>query len=312
MRLRSADRQQRGDTIVEVLIAVAVVTSVLAGAFTVSQASTLAVRDSQERGEALQLLQGQVELVRAAALKETSDATGIYGKAPIKYFCMRESDRTRSNFSLNTYPALNADNFASSVYGSDCQKIKTAAGAQTRYNIAITYDEPGGSKVFTFTNRWHGVDGKKKEQVMMYRIHPGVASLPPPAATGDALLVAPPPSGSPTCWRTYGWFAPGCWKPTAINQSSSPQSIITKCEYAWYVDSSQPPVEIYEYPGSDPKCAAGGKQTHAYTPVGPAPPGDPATADATGYYKFYKVILTNYFNNGSEPKKHSFTYRLPG
>lgn len=59
--------KQAGDTIVEVLIAVAVIAMILAGAFVVTSRSTGAVRDSEEHAQALQFLQGQVELLRAAA-----------------------------------------------------------------------------------------------------------------------------------------------------------------------------------------------------------------------------------------------------
>jgi len=60
-------RHQAGDTIVEVMIAVAVVSTLLAGAFIVTNRNTQAVRDSEEHAQALQLLQGQVELLRHAA-----------------------------------------------------------------------------------------------------------------------------------------------------------------------------------------------------------------------------------------------------
>ncbi|HSH55705.1 MAG TPA: type II secretion system protein [Candidatus Limnocylindrales bacterium] len=306
-------RQQRGDTIVEVLIAVAVVTSVLAGAFTVSQASSKAVRDSQERAEATQLLQGQIEVVRALALEQKSNTDGIYETSPHKYFCIRMSDKTRVHLDDNTLPDLSNDTFDDTVYGSECRSIKSSDGATTRYNVAITYD--ASNKVFQFTNRWDGIDGQKKQQTMSYRVHPGIATIAPPTVvsiTGDAAVVPPPPTGGTACWRQFGWFAPGCWKPRIYNNTTSPQSIITQCQYAWYTDNpSQPPVK-HTYPGSDSRCSVGGSDIHNYTPVGPAPPGDPMTANASGYYKFYKVILTNTFNNGSAPKSAAFTFRLPG
>lgn len=60
-------RRQAGDTIVEVIIAVAVISAILAGAFLVTTRSTHAIRDSEEHAQALQFLQGQVELLRTAA-----------------------------------------------------------------------------------------------------------------------------------------------------------------------------------------------------------------------------------------------------
>ncbi len=65
-------RKQTGDTIVEVLIAVAVIATILAGAFTVTNRSTRAVRDAEEHAQALQFLQGQVELLRHAAATRSS------------------------------------------------------------------------------------------------------------------------------------------------------------------------------------------------------------------------------------------------
>lgn len=61
-------RKQAGDTIVEVVIAIAVVSTILVGAFVVTNRSTRAVRDSEEHAQALQYLQGQVELLRHSAL----------------------------------------------------------------------------------------------------------------------------------------------------------------------------------------------------------------------------------------------------
>lgn len=167
MRSRLMRLGHHGDTIVEVLIAVAIVSSVLAGAFTVSQRSTLAVRDSQERGEMLQLLQGQVELVRSLALAETTPPTNnIFSTSPTSpaYFCINPAG-TRADFPaiFSALPNLNSDNFVN--YDSACQNLKN------RYNVAITFDST--SNVFTFTGRWDGVDGRKKQQQLSYRIYPG-------------------------------------------------------------------------------------------------------------------------------------------
>jgi Tfp pilus assembly protein PilV len=63
----SRSRQQSGDTIVEVLIAIVVIATVLTGGFLLSRSSLKAVRASEERSQALNLLQGQVEALRTAA-----------------------------------------------------------------------------------------------------------------------------------------------------------------------------------------------------------------------------------------------------
>ncbi len=171
MRLHSKRLSQSGDTIVEVLIAVAIVSSVLAGAFTVSQKSALAVRDSQERGEMLQLLQGQVELVRAQALQETSATSGVFAASP-KYFCMNQTSHSRENLptTTNPLPDLDNDSLNAAVYGSYCSDLGTS-GSAVRYNVAITYNTT--DKVFNFTGRWDGVGGRKDQTQLSYRIYPG-------------------------------------------------------------------------------------------------------------------------------------------
>lgn len=53
-----------GDTIVEVLVAIAVVSLVLAGAFTSTRRSANATRSAQEQGEALKIAESQVEQIK--------------------------------------------------------------------------------------------------------------------------------------------------------------------------------------------------------------------------------------------------------
>lgn len=65
-----------GDTIVEVLIAIAVVSLVLAGAFTSTRRSANSTRTSQESGEALKLAESQVEQIKSAIDNNTPDVLG--------------------------------------------------------------------------------------------------------------------------------------------------------------------------------------------------------------------------------------------
>lgn len=59
-------RGNHGDTIVEVLIAMAVVSLVLSGAYASSNRSAQATRTAQERGEATKFAESQVEQVKVA------------------------------------------------------------------------------------------------------------------------------------------------------------------------------------------------------------------------------------------------------
>lgn len=58
---------QNGDTIVEVMMAIAIVSAVLVGAFVATNRSSQTTRTAQERGEALKWAEAQVELLKAAA-----------------------------------------------------------------------------------------------------------------------------------------------------------------------------------------------------------------------------------------------------
>ncbi|MDQ3123610.1 MAG: prepilin-type N-terminal cleavage/methylation domain-containing protein [bacterium] len=59
-------RNQSGDTIVEVLIAVAIISMVLAVAYATMNRNIQTMRDNQERSEAAKLAQGQVEALKQA------------------------------------------------------------------------------------------------------------------------------------------------------------------------------------------------------------------------------------------------------
>lgn len=163
--LREKYLNNRGDTIVEVLIAIAIVSSVLAGAFTVTQKSAVAVRDSQERGEMLQLLQGQVEQVRSLASAAANDSSGVFAAG---YFCIKTVSGVpaRQNIpSLTSLPALSTDPM--SAYGT-CQ-----FGTASKYNIAVSYDNSANKKSFTFTGRWDRIRGGKDQLQLTYRVYPG-------------------------------------------------------------------------------------------------------------------------------------------
>lgn len=171
-----------GDTMVEVLIAMAVITAVLTGSFIVAQKSFVGVRDSQERSEALHILQSQIEQVRTDAINQTDETAGIYDTTP-KYFCMTTSGGvpTRQN-----QPALGspADFGDATKYDPGCKDI------QGLYNVAITYDNSdSNNKVFRFYGTWNRIGGGQDRIEMYYRVRPGLTLAPP------TVLSTPSPGG---------------------------------------------------------------------------------------------------------------------
>ncbi|MCA9325635.1 hypothetical protein KDA23_06270 [Candidatus Saccharibacteria bacterium] len=129
--------RQRGDTIVEVLISLLIISSILAGAFVLSRTSSRNVRDSEEHSQALGLLQGQVELLRTAA-----EVTG----------------------GLNGHPATFCMN-------SDAQPVNNGTClVNNRYQLAITSDGATPTSTFTFKVTWDRLGGGTSAESFVYRV----------------------------------------------------------------------------------------------------------------------------------------------
>jgi Tfp pilus assembly protein PilV len=147
----SRNRQQSGDTIVEVLIAIVVIATVLTGGFLLSRSSLKAVRASEERSQALNLLQGQVEALRTAAgrantLSGTPDFTINNTK-----FCMDSSGQPKA------YTAADCDN----------------RGDNNLYNLSITSQgkpDATGNVLFLATAQWPSLDGGNDQIQLYYKV----------------------------------------------------------------------------------------------------------------------------------------------
>lgn len=142
---------QRGDTIVEVLIALAVISSVLAGAFFVTNHSSQNVRDTEEHAQALQLLQGQIEQLRGqATLPGARD-----GNFPV-VFCYDSSGTLQK-------PASSADY-------TKCTTAPGGVGGAV-YGFVITKQSLAGqSRLFTATVQWSALSGQTNSEQLLYRI----------------------------------------------------------------------------------------------------------------------------------------------
>ena len=143
--LKPLHQSGRGDTIVEVMIAMTILSFALTTSFSTVNRSMQSARNSQEHSEALQYLNSQVELARA----DSSD-NGLYATGS---FCM-DTTALRVTY-LN--PAC-------------------TAGTEGFYKLSITYAAAPSNglnqDVFTFTVTWPGVGhfGQQQEQ-LNYKIH---------------------------------------------------------------------------------------------------------------------------------------------
>ncbi len=143
-------KKDSGDTIIEVLIAIAVVSSVLALTYVTMNRNLLLTRDAQERTEASKLAQGQIE-----AMKALSDA-GV--TIPATPFCIASGTVTAVSGG-SPIPDYTTDPFIN--YPAEC--------TSGFYRFAIKRDAVD-VKLYRFYVRWDRVDGSSRNQVtMVYR-----------------------------------------------------------------------------------------------------------------------------------------------
>ena len=140
---------QVGDTIVEVLIAIAVISMVLAGAFVMTNNSLQGSRGAQERTNAVKLAESQIELIKGLS---TSNSQALFGAGVPTKFC------------INSAVAVVADTNAACTMDS----TGAATTAQPAYHISITRS----GNTFTVQNTWTSIRGNTTNLVELeYRVY---------------------------------------------------------------------------------------------------------------------------------------------
>ncbi|HSX31598.1 MAG TPA: prepilin-type N-terminal cleavage/methylation domain-containing protein [Candidatus Saccharimonadales bacterium] len=131
-----SDRRQTGDTIVEVLIAIAIVSLVLTAAYVITNKNTVAIQANQERIQAQHLVAAQIESLRAQNGLTTSGDCFVDGAETASAGC--------NNF--------------------------TEAGSGATYTAVITGPVSG---VYTVSATWSSLDGTHANDsniTMYYRL----------------------------------------------------------------------------------------------------------------------------------------------
>jgi type II secretory pathway pseudopilin PulG len=131
----------KGDTIVEVMLAIAIVSAVLGGAFVSSNKSLQGARQSQERSEAMKLLEGQLE-----RMKQLSSTPGNNLFTQSAQFCVNDTPAVRPI----------SDTVA-------CRQ-----GTDGRYAMSITRN----ANTFTALATWDRIGGGQDRVQLIYRIYP--------------------------------------------------------------------------------------------------------------------------------------------
>lgn len=138
------NRNQSGDTIVEVMLVVAILGLTFGAAYSIASASVAKTRNAQEHAEALQYLNSQVELMRS------TPADRIGAAASFGAFCIELPTGTPRN---TPHPSC-------------------SFGPGGRYVVQINYDEASGQNVYTFQVDWAGAAnlGPQRERIS-YKLH---------------------------------------------------------------------------------------------------------------------------------------------
>ncbi len=157
---------QNGDTIVEVLMAVIVVSSVLTAGYGIALKSLQSIRTEQERTYALKLAEGQLENLKAAAIKDPAAlATG-------SNYCVNNSGGTFTFSPIGGgSPDADMTKDTPSNYGSACTKDPNGGDCSSVCYMYGVIPSPG-SHNYTASVRWDGPNGNRQQVQLAYRMYP--------------------------------------------------------------------------------------------------------------------------------------------
>lgn len=138
---------ERGDTVVEVLISIAVMSLILGGAFVTSNRSLQGTRDAEERSNALKMAETQVE--------------------QIKYLAASNPDVLFNN-GMSSFCLVGGVAVAASAPQCTVDSTGVQSSAQPAYSLSIERDADD----FTITSSWTKVRSDQTNKVQLkYRAH---------------------------------------------------------------------------------------------------------------------------------------------
>lgn len=142
-------RSERGDTLVEVLVAISVVSLVLGGAFVLTNRSLQGTRASQERVNATKLIESQIEQLKNFA---STNSDVIFGTSAPNPFCIDSSGTIRAASHSGCKVGVN--------------------GNPTAAEPMFTLQVMRSGNVFTVKNTWQDVRGTGTASAeMKYKIY---------------------------------------------------------------------------------------------------------------------------------------------
>jgi type II secretory pathway pseudopilin PulG len=148
---------QHGETIVEVLVAIAVMSAALGSAFAISTRSQKTVQDNQERYQAQLYANQQADLIKLAQ-GDTDKKQKLDSRDTTKVFCMKtdgdiSAEKTQTNLATDT----------------DCLRGYGSPVA-FNYRVRVAPSNPGGGATTTYliTVEWDGGNGNLQQVQLVY------------------------------------------------------------------------------------------------------------------------------------------------
>lgn len=172
--MRKLFRNQRGDTIAEVMICIAIISLMLAAAFALTNQNQTNARQAQERSEATRIADKHLELLKAYA-----DLYQIDGATPLPaHFCMKYNAAAAAIDPLRAVEVVptatpnsdpNSDNL--SAYNADCKdqnNLFSSAIWAPDGSAGVGADITNGKKTFAVVTRWASLDNGRTEEVKIF------------------------------------------------------------------------------------------------------------------------------------------------
>jgi type II secretory pathway pseudopilin PulG len=148
-------KSTNGDTIVEVLIALAVLATVIVGAYASANRSQNSSQASQERAEAVKIAETQIEQLKGLLASSTPPSL-------LSPSCFKDDNGVETITSTNP--------FSESLENATLPYTGSSGGCEKggRYNVAI--QNPSSSN-YEFLVRWERIGGGRDQINMYYRAH---------------------------------------------------------------------------------------------------------------------------------------------
>lgn len=147
---------QAGDTIVEVLIAIGILSMILGASYAVAIKSSRSVRDAQERTEAQKIAMGSMERLRINIKSKTPDD---YTTAGASFFCIKSDGSAR--YAMSAVPPLNVLLTSyDSTYNYDASCTQRTQNSDPVSYYVMFERTSGDPTVFTVFVRWESGAGK--------------------------------------------------------------------------------------------------------------------------------------------------------